>query len=488
LADSARHYGVPDATLHSLTALAEGRAVMVVTGQQVGYLGGPLFTFLKAYHTTRLAARLEKDLACPVIPLFWLEGEDHDLDEVRDARFVNQTGELQTVRFTPERDAANFEVGRYAVHGDADLRALAEAVDAPDAEALALLQAAYTHGTLSDGIGTLLARILGPRGLLVVEGMDERLKRMALPLWERILEQGPRLTEILLERGTELRAGGYNAPLSPTPDAYLFYLTGDDHRRAPVTYDGRIRHADGATEHISAPDLAARIRNRPQDVSPKAALRPLYQDWVLPTIAYVAGPGEMDYHAQLAPFYRELNVCAPAVFPRLSATIMDSRIARLLQKSGLDPADILTVDKATLMKRYLHGQDEGRTQQLFAQSRADIEAVFEKIKQELAAIDPTLAGAAAASAGKILHPLDQLREKADKALKQKHALALSRLEKLLAVLKPQDKLPERDLCTGYFLLKYGTERLLAALDELPEITASHPLITMDDHKTETTIS
>ena len=158
---------------------------MVVTGQQVGYLGGPLFTLLKAYHTTRLAAELEQRLGMPVLPLFWLEGEDHDLEEVRSAPYLTSSGELRALRFEPEREIAGFEVGRYAVDGSAHIDELAAALDSRSESGLELLRRAYRDTTLSDAMGKLLAETLGPRGLLIVEGMEPELKRMAMPLWNR---------------------------------------------------------------------------------------------------------------------------------------------------------------------------------------------------------------------------------------------------------------------------------------------------------------
>ncbi|MCX6601122.1 MAG: bacillithiol biosynthesis BshC, partial [bacterium] len=306
---SGRSYGVPPETLARLTALSEGKAVMVVSGQQVGYLGGPLYTFLKAYHATRLAQWLERELRRPVLACFWLEGEDHDLEEVRDAHYLSLAGELHTLRFSPDREVAGYQVGRYQLDASAHLSELAQALDSPHEESLAVLRDCYAQTTLSEGMGRLLARTLGGRGLLVIEGMEAELKAMAAPLWEKVIARGRGLTEILEERSTELRAGGWNAPLAPTRDAQLFYLSGDDHVRCALTYDGQLRHPNGEVKALTQEALADLVRHQPAAISPKAALRPLYQDFVLPAVAYIAGPGELDYHAQLAPFYQELDVC-----------------------------------------------------------------------------------------------------------------------------------------------------------------------------------
>lgn len=473
---SGRRYGVPHETLARLSALSEGRAVMVVTGQQVGYLGGPLYTFLKAYHATRLAQSLERELQRPVLACFWLEGEDHDLEEVRHAHYLSRESELRTLRFSPDREIAGFQVGRYEVDASAHLDELAQAFDSLHDESLALLRECYAQTTLSDGMGKLLARTLGSRGLLVIEGMEAELKEMALPLWETVIARGRGLTEILEERSTELRAGGWGAPLSPTRDAYLFYFCGPDHVRCPLTYDRHLRHPSREVGPITHDSLLDSVRAQPWAVSPKAALRPLYQDFVLPALAYIAGPGELDYHAQLAPFYKELEVSSPMLFPRLSATILDNRTARNAAKLSLPLARLLSDDPAALERTMLAAHDESRTADTFAEAKRRIEDAFADLKATLSALDSTLEGAAQTSAGKALQPLDHLREKAQRALKQKHSTALSRLNKCLAVLRPRGEPAERIFCTADYLAQYGLERLLNAFDELPVEAREHNVI------------
>ncbi len=469
---------MPESTLARLDLLAAGKAVMVVTGQQVGYLGGPLFTLLKAYHAVRLAAELEERIKVPVLPLFWLEGRDHDLEEVRDASYLTASGELRTLHFTPDEIIPGFEVGHYRVSAEKDLQELTSALEAPHETGLKALRRAYYDTTLADAMGKLLASVLGPRGLLVVEGMDERLKALASPLWEQVIQAGPRLTEIFYQRAKELESEGWATPMAPTHDAYLFYIT-RDHRRASLSYSGQLKHPDGHTETLKPELLLEMMRETPDLISPKAALRPVYQDYILPTVAYVAGPGEMDYLAQIAPFYKAFNVVSPSLFPRLSVTVTDHKIQRLGEKLGLTVKQVLTTPAHDLMREVVREADTSHTSELFSASRTQIEEIFNRLRERITAIDPTLGGAAQSSAGKALHPLEQLQEKTERALKQKHAAALARLQKILNALHPQDKLAERVLCTGYYLSKYGPEKLLAALDELPAEVQEHWVVTIE---------
>lgn len=471
-------YGIPDETLARLGLLASGKAVMVVTGQQVGYLGGPLFTFVKAYHAIRLARALEAAMKVPVLPLFWLEGEDHDLAEIRTSHYPKPDGSMGAVEFAPLKEIANLEVGRYAVgeNGLAPLHELISQWESVSGEAAEALEHAYSDGDMSTAMGRLLAATLGSRGLLVCEGRHDGLKKLAAPLWEKVIDQREILRDSFAKRSEEVRARGFAGSMSPTPDAHFFYIAAKDFVRRTVTLDGTVKHPDGTTEHVSAEQLKEKLASGEWSVSPKAGLRPLYQDFVLPSIAYVGGPGELEYHAQLAPFYELLKVTPPSLFPRLSVTIVDQKCERLREKLGLSWEELLTVPEHDLTKRLLREADEHDTARQFAQVRSEIEGAVNKLKPMLRALDPTLEGALGSTAGKMLHPLEQLEGKANKAVKQQHAVELTRLQKVLFAVRPGGKPMERAYGTAWALLHYGVPELLNLLDTLPADGAAHHIV------------
>jgi len=474
-----KRYGVPPTALSRLEALAAGKAAAVVTAQQVGYLGGPFYTFLKAFHCVRLASALEEQLRKPILPIFWLEGEDHDLAEVADSYYLEESGEIAHVTFSPEQPVANFEVGRYMVspavsqHIDVMASGIGEH---HDNEARLLLEECYAGRTLSEGMGRLLAKLLGERGLFVIEGGAPALKKMAASLWARIMEVGPALHKLLYGRNILLSKLGFAPVLSPTPSAYLFYLTDKEPIRQVIGYDGTLRSPNGKEETLTLSELRDRVASHPEDLSPKAALRPLYQDFVLPTIAYVAGPDEVAYHAQIQPFYTTLSVVAPTLFPRLSVTLVDEKVMRLSQKLGLGIRDVLRSDFDALSVQIIEGADGNSVMASLREMRDKLQEAMTTLKESLGELDPTLQNSASASLGKMLHLLDEIEEKARRAQKQKHAIALQRLRKLFAALKPRGLLNEQGLSTAHFLLRYGKERLLATLDEVPLGGKKHAVV------------
>lgn len=481
LREEGRLYGLPDETLGRLSLLEQGKAVIVATGQQVGFLGGPLFTFVKAYHTVRLARALEASLKLPVLPLFWLEGEDHDLAEIRTSWFPQPDGTLGSIEFTPAREIPYQEVGRYPLgeHAAAQVHELVAQLQNVSGEAAEALEHSYSDTDLSTAMGRLLAATLGSRGLLICEGRHAGLKQLAQPLWEQVIESGSVLSDAFQSRSAEVRARGFNSPMSPTPDAHFFYVVGQDFIRHPLQLDGTVKHLDGTTSRVTPHELSAKLRSGEWTVSPKAGLRPLYQDYVLPTIAYVAGPGELEYHAQLQPFYELLNVTAPSLFPRMSATFVDHKCERLREKMALSWEELFLSAEHELTKQLLREADEHETATLFAEARARIEQAFEVLKHTLRVLDPTLEGAATSAAGKALHPLEQLEGKATKAVKQQHAVELARLQKVLFAIRPNGKPMERAVGTAWALLHYGVTEFIDILDSLPADGAAHHIVITD---------
>jgi bacillithiol biosynthesis cysteine-adding enzyme BshC len=471
-------YGVPDETLSRLELLSNGKAVMVVTGQQVGYLGGPLFTFLKAYHTVRLARALEATLKFPVLPLFWLEGEDHDLAEIRATHFPKSDGTIGSTEFSPTTEIANQEVGRYAVNESAiaGLHELLASWENVSGEAADALEHSYSDADLSTAMGRLLAATLGPRGLLVCEGRSDKLKKLAAPLWDKVIDQREELRDTFFKRSEAVRARGFTGSMSPTPDAHFFYVVAKDFVRMPVSLDGTVRHPDGSTVKVTPDELKAKLASGEWTVSPKAGLRPLFQDFVLPSIAYVAGPGELEYHAQLAPFYELLGVTAPSLFPRMSATFVDQKCERTREKLNLSWAELFGTHEHDLTKKIVREADEHDTAKLFAEIKTEVETVIGKLKPTLQDLDPTLAGALGSTIGKALHPLEQLEGKANKSIKQKHAVELARLQKILLTARPNGKPMERVYGTAWALLTFGVTDFLNILDSLPADGAAHHII------------
>jgi len=426
-------------------ALATPGAAAVVTGQQAGLFGGPLFVLWKALATVAVARRLEAERGKPVVPVFWVASDDHDFAEVRATTFVDASGALRTLRYAPREEP----LGRPAwdivlddtVSGLVDelARALPPALGRD--EAVELLGTCYCPGeTLSSAFARLVSRLLPE--LVVLDPSDERLKRLAVPVLARELGEGSPSSRLALEAGRALLAAGYHQQVPVRPGFLNLFAIVEGQRRALAIADGRVE-VRGTRERWAVAEALARLESEPRGWSPGALLRPLVQDALLPTAAYVAGPAEIAYHAQIAPSYAHFGIPRPVLLPRPSLTLVEPPQARALEAERLTLGD-LAGDPERLVSRWAR-EDYPDVEAAFARTREAIERELGAVEAVLGAHDPTLRSATAVARGRALHPVEGLHEKALRALKKRDQGRGERLRRTRDVLLPGGSLQERGL-------------------------------------------
>lgn len=328
-----------------LEALGRG-AVAVVTGQQVGLFLGPLFTIYKAATAIRFARLLTEESGTPAVPIFWLQTEDHDLPEI--ARFWlpdpqgRPTGielphdgdnrrSVAHLRFGPEIAGAVDELGellRERPHADEHLRAIARH---------------YREGaSWAEAFAGLLAELFAEEGLVVVDPRTDDFAHVAREVHRRALEDAEGISEALLARVRALEAAGFGAAVHVRPGAPLsfFHPEGREGPRHRLERVGDDFAEVGGGRRFGKRDLLARLEDDPLCFSTSALLRPLLQDHLLPTAAYVGGPGELAYFAQLAPMYARFGRPMPLFVPRAHLRILDRRIVRRLERLRLSEEDL----------------------------------------------------------------------------------------------------------------------------------------------------
>ena len=343
-------FGCAEPTLANIRRLNDPATFAVVTGQQVGLLSGPAFTLYKALTAVKLAQWLSEQ-GLPSVPVFWLATEDHDLEEVAHTAVFDQEYNLAPLADTGEGPSPRSSVGYVKLTGQTTAAldrleaALAEARSTgEDAEAskvlLQDLRATYRPGaTWGQAFGGFMARLFSRWGVVLLDPLDESIHRLAAPTYEQAMTRARELRERLRERSQQLIAAGYHAQVRVGDDATLLFLARDGNRTALHQRDGEfvLDGADRASsaDRFSSTDLMARIKSRPIDVSPNALLRPIVQDSLLPTVAYVAGPSELAYLGQSHAVYTEFGRPMPAVFPRAAFTLIDRRTEKRLEKYRL---------------------------------------------------------------------------------------------------------------------------------------------------------
>ncbi len=444
-----RAWGASDAVLQNIQRLREG-AHAVVTGQQVGLFGGPLLAFMKVASALALARQVEAS-GVPCVPVFWMASEDHDLAEVNQALLL--THDFNLVPFEAETEGVKGSPVANISLAEGTGNLVSQAVNIlGDSLASDYLRASYRDGeTLSDAYARLYARIFADHGLIILDPADDELHRIAAPLFVEAIRRAPELDEALLARNRELRDAGYHEQVKVTDlSTPLFALV--DGVRVPV------HRANGefsiAKERISAEEMIRRVGEHPEKFSANVLLRPVLQDYWLPTLAYFGGPAEIAYFAQVGVVYQKLLGRITAVLSRLSATLIEHRIERLLEKYQVEVAELFHGEcelRDCIAARSLPAQ----LKEDFLKGKLAAQESMQRISESLARLDPTLVRAAARASNKMLYQVNRLERRAAAAELRRNEVIARHAAQIENSLYPRKTLQERKISGVYFYAKYG---------------------------------
>jgi len=451
-------WGASAKTLANIARLRDGASV-VVTGQQVGLFGGPLFSIFKALTAIKLADQAT-GAGVNCVPVFWLATEDHDLAEVNHISFPGPDGSLQKLT-APTQGPPDAPVG--TVTFGAEIEPVVEAVAGilGESEVTAFLRDVYRpEENLGSAFARLFTRLFANWGVILLDASDRELHAIAEPIYRAAIERAAELDDALLARGKELEAAGYHQQVKVTPSSTLLFTLRDG-GRVPVH-----RRANAAStpdfvigeKKVPQPDLLLRIASAPHDFSANVLLRPVMQDYLLPTLAYTGGAAEVAYFAQAAVVYQALLGRITPIVPRFSATMVEAKLQALLERYGLALPDLFHGPehlRETLAKRTLPQE----LQAAFDQADAALKKSLAALGESLARLDKTLVEAASNAESKMHYQLDQLRSRAARAeLRQSEVLG-RHAELLSNALYPNKTLQEREIAGVYFVARHGTDLL-----------------------------
>jgi len=465
--------GGPD-TQKNIARLRSGQALAVVTGQQVGLFGGPAYSVYKALTAVQLSQRLTAE-GIETVPVFWLASEDHDFAEVNHATFLQENGQLLPLldSAAPPKDTpvgqVSFSVSMEELCG----RVVGLWPREMSAEPRGLL-AGYAPGqSYTQAFARLFHQLLAGLGLIVLDPQHPTFHSLNRPLYRRALEEAGKLHGLIRGRDRELDQHGYHAQVRLKENSTLVFVTING-RRLPLRRRGETFFLPGQGERTLAA-LRDQLQAEPASFSPNVLLRPLVQDSLLPTVAYVAGPNEIAYFAQAQVLYRELLGRMPVIVPRASLTLVDRRIQRLLHKYKVDLRECFRG------RAYLRAQLAGRLLPRRSLVRLEkTESRLEKLMQETAAevqkLDPTLAGAADTSSRKMLYQFQKIRGKAASARAGREGLVDRHLDILLNALYPGRGLQERQISFLNFVAREGQSLVPRLLEQIQTQGRDHQVI------------
>lgn len=453
-----------------LDELFAGNALCVTTGQQPGLFLGPLYTIYKALSAIVLAERLQTRLARPVVPVFWVAGDDHDFLEAAHTYQVSASGDVLRLAL-PDREPEAPLTPMYREPLGPAVLPLLEALwgELPDTEFRpdieGWLARHYTpDATVAAAFGAALADLLGPFGLVVFDPTHRAAKTAMAPWLVRALEHAGPLDEALAQRAATLHRDGATAPVPVGDGASLVMLEGTLGRDRLVTENGAF-HARRSGEHLTLTELMALAREAPERLSPNVLLRPVVEAALLPTVAYVGGPGELAYFPQCTPIYETLEVPPQIPVPRWSGRVVEARTRKVLDKYDLAPDD-LTLPEGQLEQRLVRGDLPAEADASLSTLRAVLEREYDQLRDAAVGVDPTLRKPVESTRNAALAGVRDIEKRIVSHLKQRNETLVQQVARTRAALFPLGKPQERVLGIPAFLVRYGREFLAAALDEV----------------------
>jgi bacillithiol biosynthesis cysteine-adding enzyme BshC len=478
LLDQNTRAGAGEATFANIERLRQTDSVVIITGQQAGLFTGPLYTVFKALTAIKLAAQLRAK-GVNAVPVFWIAAEDHDFAEVNHVRLVNRDGHLVTVTYTACSPAEGKPVGAVTLRDginenlDEFIAALPESEFTP--QLAADLRESYAPGTgFADAFGKMMMKLFGKFGVVLINPLDDRLKQIAGTIYMQAMQRSGEFASALVQQSSALETAGYHAQVYTSHESVPLFMMDGGRRTALIQRDGAF-YLKGSEKHFPREELLDTVNRCPACFSPNVTLRPIVQDFLLPTAVYIGGPAEIAYFAQLRAGYQLLGRIEPLVLSRASFTLLEKRHAKTLSKHGLQFSDLFAGLNEVMTKVAEQSLDK-ETAATFDETEHLFEAQLEKLQAALQKVDPPLAAALKGGRANILSNIHRLRATYVKNVSQRDEATRHQIERAFAVLYPNKGLQEREINVAYFLARYGYELLDRIYDEVSLEETGHQVL------------
>ena len=466
-------------TEKNIKKLSDKKTLAIVTGQQLGILGGPLYTFYKIITVIKLSRFLsERYDDYNFVPVFWLGGDDHDFNEVNSIKTIDEGNSLLTIGYKDEieEDESKQSVGFIkfdnSIHDFFDnlnnnLRDTEFKVPLLDE-----LKKFYSEEkSFKDAFKELILKYFDDYGLIIFDPQEMEVKRLLKPIFKKEITDFRLHTEKLVHLSAKLE-DLYHAQVKVKPVNLFLMVDEGRHLIEPVENEYRLRRK---RKSFTQEQLLELLENEPEKFSPNVLLRPLCQDYLLPTAFYVGGPSEISYFAQVKPLYEFYDIIPPIIYPRSSATILENAIANILEKHSVVINDLF-IDVDNIKKKIINAVEESSIDDMFDGLTNQVETAFDQLKEKLIDLDKTIAESSNRYRDKIFSSINELKSKAEKAQQKKYDVTLRQIDRAAINLFPNSNLQERELNFIYFANKYGDEFIKKIFNELQINKFEHQVI------------
>jgi bacillithiol synthase len=441
----------------NLELLKNNNTAFIITGQQLGLLASPLYTIYKIITSIKLAEQLNsQNLGFNYVPLFWLESEDHDFEEVNHFGIWNKTFDPKKLIYQGESKGKT-SVKHYSFEPkikDLIEQLKSELIPTEFTEKLFdKLNQYYISGeSWLSATRELLKEIFYETGLLFFMPGHAQIKKISAPFFQKITENSDELNNQFKVVSGKLEKDGYPNQVTVVEGKTFLFTENENLQREHIYFEGNDFYTKESGVKFSKTELLEFIYKNPEKISTSVVSRPLLQSWLLPTAAYVAGPGEIAYWAQIGGMFEQMKLEISVVYPRISATVLEPKIQRYINKYELD-VENLPRKQNEFVKNVL-SKNEDNT---FSDVKEKLNRELENIKQKMISVDPTMESIFNKTSEKILGQVDFLEQKTLKAKEQKEQSMVSHLNQIHAAFFPDGYPQERYLTFVYYLNKFGPD-------------------------------
>lgn len=468
-------------SMENIDKLKREHTYVVIGGQQAGVMTGPLYSIYKAITIIQLAKQKEQELGCAVVPVFWIAGEDHDFDEVNHVYSMNleQSGiEKISLKLSEEES----RLRRSVSHRNIPRQAITTLIDdffamQPDGPAQPelrreLMNMAEKSQTLVEFFARIMARLFYDEGLILVDSALPFIRELEQPLFQAVIEQNEKLADVVFQQRLNIEKSGYQAQVEVEKDqAHLFFYHKGE--RVLLYREGDLFISRDGMLRFRREQLLELLGNDPTLFSANVVTRPLMQEYLFPTLAFVGGPGEIAYWGLYKPAFSLMGLQMPLIIPRISITLLDPQMVKWMDRYCLSWDD-LQHEIESLKQEWVLKQNDSRLPDIFAEVRRQITEIYQPLKQELVRVEKGLTNLSERNLQNILNEVSYLEKKSVDAYRRKYRDDLARIDRVKQWTMPMDKPQERVYNIFSFLNKYGPE--------LIERLLKHPMDANGIHK------
>lgn len=473
--------GNGEASLKAIEKLADEHSVCVVGGQQAGVLTGPLLTIYKAISIVRLARKEEALLGRPVVPVFWIAGEDHDLEEVNHLYVLGAREKAEKIRYggnNPKRISAS----HWPLNADDHADFIEQLIQYwPDSEwkkgiVNKLSEITSECKNFAEWFARVMAWLFKDEGLVFIDSADPQIRRLESSFLKNLVHQCRSLHEQVSSTTDRLIQQGYQPQVVLSEkDVHLFlYEQGE---RCLLQWNGNSFESKVTKTTFTEAELVRIAEQEPERLSTNVIFRPLLQDYLFPTLYAVLGHAEIAYWAMLGQAFAAVGMQMPILYPRIGVTLVDEALTRTMEQCSLSMEDIL-LSKKPLEDLWIEEQEGPGWSAIFEAVKTNMVNLYEPVIQQITENYPGLSQLGTANIERLLEQISFMENKTNEEIRKKHEVALQRIARLKNHLLPNSKLQERVYNIFPVLVRYGPQAIHKLVSADYDLNGEHHIITL----------